>query len=56
MNELLKVKSLMSISAMVVFVALALTNRMDSKDVMVIILMVFTAYFSYQGSKGGSGQ
>lgn len=54
MKELLKIKSLMSLSAMAVFVVLSLTGRLEPKESMTIILMVFTAYFSYQGAKGGS--
>jgi hypothetical protein len=49
--QLLKVKSLMSIAAIIVFVYMAVTVKMDVKDTQSIILMVFSAYFAVQGNK-----
>ena len=49
--QLFKVKNLLSLAAAVVFVILALTQVLDPKDSMVIIILVFQSFFSYQTNK-----
>lgn len=52
--QLLKIKSLMSVSAIIVFVYMVVSNKMDPKDAQSIILMVFSAYFAIQGVKNNN--
>jgi hypothetical protein len=49
--KLLEVKSLMSLSATAVFVYLAVTMKMDIKDSMIIILLVYQFFFQHQQKK-----
>ena len=50
--KLLKVKSLMTIAVMVVFVTLALTNKMSDELVASVITAVITYYFTKENKKG----
>lgn len=50
---LLKVKSLMTIAVMVVFVILALTNKMSDELVASVITAVITYYFTKKENKNG---
>lgn len=50
-TELFKMKNILSLSAAVVFVTLALTQVFDPKDSMVIVILVFQSFFSYQTNK-----
>ncbi len=50
-TELFKMKNILSLSAAVVFVVLALTQVFDPKDSMVIVILVFQSFFSYQTNK-----
>lgn len=49
--KLFEVKSLLSIAAATVFVTQSLNGSLESKDVMLIIVLVFQAFFSYQTNK-----
>ena len=49
--KLIDVKSFLSLGVLAVFVYLALNGSLESKDVMVIITVVFTFFFSYQNNK-----
>jgi len=49
--KLLEVKSLMSLSATAVFVYLSTTMKMDIKDSMIIILLVYQFFFQHQQKK-----
>lgn len=52
MKELLKVKSIVTLTVMAVFTILALRGILDPKDVMIIVTAVITYYFSKkQGDK-----
>ena len=50
-TELFKMKNILSLSAAIVFVVLALTQVFDPKDSMVIVILVFQSFFSYQTNK-----
>lgn len=45
-NKLLSGRFLLTIATAIVFVYLALVGRMEAKDTMLIITMVFTLYFT----------
>lgn len=49
--KLIDVKSFLSLGVLAVFVYLAISGSLESKDVMVIITIVFTFFFSYQNNK-----
>jgi hypothetical protein len=49
--KLLDVKSLLSLIAAVVFAVLALRGDMEVKDAMVVVILVFQSFFSYQNAK-----
>ena len=50
-TNLLKVKSLITLSMSAVFAYLAITGRIDTKDVMTVYLMITTFYFGTQSAK-----
>ena len=51
LSKLFDVKSIMSLSATGVFVYLATTGKMDIKDSMIIILLVYQFFFQHQQAK-----
>ena len=51
MKELLKVKSLLSLGGLIVFVVLAIGNQLTTENVMVILVMIFQSFFGYQNEK-----
>lgn len=52
-SKLFDVKSIMSLSATGVFIYLATTGKMDIKDSMIIILLVYQFFFQHQQTKKG---
>ena len=54
--SLLKVKSLMTIAIMIVFVVLALTNQMSDELVASVITAVITYYFTKKDNDNTSTQ
>ncbi len=50
-TRLFEVKSLLTLAAAAVFVVLALNGTLDSKDVLIILTLVFQSYFAYQNNK-----
>jgi hypothetical protein len=55
LSKLLSGRFLLTVTAAVVFAVLSISGRIDAKDVMAIIIMVFTLYFTRtdRQSKGG---
>ena len=53
LTKLLKVKSIMTIAIMIVFVILALTSRMSDELVASVITAVITYYFTKKDEKQG---
>lgn len=53
---LLKVKTLVTLAVIIVFVVLALTGAIDSDNVMQITLMVIAFYFGTQHEKTGTAE
>ena len=51
--NLIKVKTIVTIGVMIVFMILALTDRLPPDSVMVIITMVVSFYFGTQTQKKG---
>ena len=49
--KLFEVKNLLSIAAATVFVTQSLNGSLEPKDVMLIIVLVFQSFFSYQTNK-----
>ena len=49
--NLLKIKSLMSIGAIAMFIFLTVTKTISGEQAMTIISMVFTAYFVHTANK-----
>ena len=49
--NLLKVKSLMSLGAIAMFIYLVVTHTINGEQAMTIISMVFTAYFVHTANK-----
>lgn len=49
--KLLEVKSIISITAVVVFAILAIRGELTVENVMVLLTMVFQSFFSYQSNK-----
>ena len=52
----LDTKSIMSLTATGVFATLAIRGTLDTKDVMVLLTLVFQSFFSYQNNKKGGEQ
>ena len=50
--RLLKVKTIVTVAVIAVFVALALTGRLSGDNVMIVVSMVVSFYFGTQHEKG----
>ena len=50
LTKLLKVKSILSILCAALLVYCTITNKIDGKDALTIIVMVFTYYFAKKDS------
>lgn len=53
--DLFKIKSIMSIAAVYVFIKLSVTGVFAADQIMLIIVMVFQAFFQYQSNKPKDG-
>lgn len=51
-TKLLKVKSILSLLCAGLLVYCSVTNKIDGKDALTIIVMVFTYYFARQNKNG----
>ena len=52
--NLIKVKTIVTMAVVAVFAILALSGKISSENVMVIVSMVVSFYFGTQHEKGGS--
>ena len=49
--KFLDVKTLLSLSGMVVFIVLSLNGTLDVESILIIITMIFQSYFTYKAGK-----
>lgn len=55
-TKLFDAKTILSLTAAYVFAALALKGFLDKENVMVILVMVFQSFFSYQTNKANKAK
>lgn len=51
--RIFSVKSILSMGVLAVYMVLSFNGSIEAKDVMIITIIVFNAYFDYQKNKTG---
>lgn len=56
LSKLINTKTILSLTAAYVFAALSLKGTLEKDDIMVVLVMVFQSFFSYQTNKASKAK